>query len=85
MDNLGSHRSRAVRAAIRATGAKLFLLSKYAPDLNPIEQVFAKLKTCCESVRQKPQGRLRSHRSATRPLHTRRMSAYIKTQTMSLT
>ena len=44
MDNLGSHRNRAVRAAIRRSGAKLFLLPKYSPDLNPIEQVFAKLK-----------------------------------------
>ena len=44
MDNLGSHRSQAVRAAIRQAGAKLFLLPKYSPDLNPIEQVFAKLK-----------------------------------------
>ena len=44
MDNLGSHRGRAVRAAIRGAGAKLFLLPKYSPDLNPIEQVFAKLK-----------------------------------------
>ncbi len=44
MDNLGSHRSKAVRAAIRGCGAKLFLLPKYSPDLNPIEQVFAKLK-----------------------------------------
>jgi transposase len=44
MDNLGSHRGRAVRAAIRQSGAKLFLLPKYSPDLNPIEQVFAKLK-----------------------------------------
>lgn len=44
MDNLGSHRSRAVRTAIRQAGAKLFLLPKYSPDLNPIEQVFAKLK-----------------------------------------
>ena len=31
-------------AAIRAAGAKLFFLPKYSPDLNPIEQVFAKLK-----------------------------------------
>ena len=45
MDNLGSHKSRAVRAAIRAAGAKLFFLPPYSPDLNPIEQVFAKLKT----------------------------------------
>jgi transposase len=44
MDNLGSHKSRAVRQAIRAAGAKLFFLPKYSPDLNPIEQVFAKLK-----------------------------------------
>jgi transposase len=44
MDNLGSHKGPAVRRAIRATGAKLFFLPKYSPDLNPIEQVFAKLK-----------------------------------------
>lgn len=44
MDNLGSHRGRAVRQAIRSCGAKLFFLPKYSPDLNPIEQVFAKLK-----------------------------------------
>jgi transposase len=44
MDNLGSHRSRAVRQLIRSAGAKLFFLPKYSPDLNPIEQVFAKLK-----------------------------------------
>ena len=43
-DNLGSHKSKAVRRAIRAAGAKLFLLPKYSPDLNPIEQLFAKLK-----------------------------------------
>ena len=45
VDNLGSHRSTAVRHAIREAGARLFFLPKYSPDLNPIEQVFAKLKT----------------------------------------
>lgn len=45
MDNLGSHKSHAVRQAIRKTGARLFFLPPYSPDLNPIEQVFAKLKT----------------------------------------
>ena len=45
MDNLGSHKSRAVRAAIRAAKAKLFFLPAYSPDLNPIEQAFAKMKT----------------------------------------
>ncbi len=44
MDNLGSHKSNAVRAAIRAVGARLLFLPPYSPDLNPIEQVFAKLK-----------------------------------------
>ena len=44
MDNLGSHKSEAVRQAIRSAEAKLFFLPKYSPDLNPIEQVFAKLK-----------------------------------------
>jgi putative transposase len=44
IDNLGSHRGKAIRRAIRAAGAKLFFLPKYSPDLNPIEQVFAKLK-----------------------------------------
>ena len=44
MDNLGSHRSSAVRRALRAVGAKLFFLPKYSPDLNPIEMLFSKLK-----------------------------------------
>ena len=45
MDNLGSHKGKAVRAALRKAGAKLFLLPKYSPDLNPIEQIFSKIKT----------------------------------------
>ena len=44
MDNLGSHNGKAVRKAIRAVGAKLLFLPKYSPDLNPIEQLFSKLK-----------------------------------------
>jgi len=44
MDNLGSHKGKAVRRLIRAAGAYLFFLPKYSPDLNPIEQLFAKLK-----------------------------------------
>jgi transposase len=44
MDNLGSHKGKVVRESIRSTGAKLFFLPKYSPDLNPIEQAFAKLK-----------------------------------------
>ncbi len=45
MDNLGSHKGKAIRAAIRRAGAKLFFLPKYSPDLNPIEQAFSKIKT----------------------------------------
>ena len=44
LDNLGSHKGKAVRSAIRNTGAKLLFLPPYSPDLNPIEQAFAKLK-----------------------------------------
>jgi hypothetical protein len=44
MDNLSSHKKLAVRQAIEATGATLLFLPAYSPDLNPIEQVFAKLK-----------------------------------------
>ena len=44
MDNLGSHKAKAVRRAIRRAGARLLFLPKYSPDLNPIEQLFAKLK-----------------------------------------
>ena len=45
MDNLGSHKGKAVRQAIRKARAHLLFLPPYSPDLNPIEQVFAKLKT----------------------------------------
>jgi transposase len=43
-DNLGSHKSDAVRDAIKPWGARLLFLPPYSPDLNPIEQVFSKLK-----------------------------------------
>jgi transposase len=44
MDNLGSHKSAALRRMIRAAGARLWFLPPYSPDLNPIEQAFAKIK-----------------------------------------
>ncbi len=44
MDNLGSHKGHAVHQAIERAGATLLYLPPYSPDLNPIEQVFAKLK-----------------------------------------
>ena len=45
MDNLPSHKVSGVREAIEATGATLRYLPPYSPDLNPIEQFFAKLKS----------------------------------------
>jgi len=53
MDNLGSHKGDAVRAAIRAAGARLLFLPPYSPDLNPIEQVFAKLKHLLRQAKER--------------------------------
>ena len=44
LDNLGSHKGKPARNAIRAREAHLLFLPPYSPDLNPIEQVFAKIK-----------------------------------------
>jgi transposase len=44
MDNLGAHKVAGVREAIAAVGASILYLPPYSPDLNPIEQAFAKLK-----------------------------------------
>ena len=53
IDHLGSHKGKAVRQAIRTAGAKLFFLPPYSPDLNPIEQVFAKLKTLLRNAAER--------------------------------
>jgi transposase len=44
MDNLAAHKVAGVRQAIEARGAMLLYLPPYSPDLNPIENAFAKLK-----------------------------------------
>jgi transposase len=44
MDNLPAHKVAGIREAIEARGVRLFYLPAYSPDLNPIEQFFAKLK-----------------------------------------
>ena len=44
LDNLAAHKVEGVAQAIRAVGASILYLPPYSPDLNPIEQVFAKLK-----------------------------------------
>jgi transposase len=45
MDNLNSHKGKAIRDTIRKAGAHLFFLPAYSPDMSAIEQVFAKIKT----------------------------------------
>ena len=44
LDNLAAHKVKGVRQAIAAAGASILYLPPYSPDLNPIEQLFAKLK-----------------------------------------
>jgi len=56
LDNLGSHKGKAVRKAIRNVGARLVFLPKYSPDLNPIEQVFAKFKTLLRKAQARTYG-----------------------------
>lgn len=51
MDNLSSHKVAGIRDAIERTGATLLYLPPYSPDLNPIEQVFAKLKAALRRLR----------------------------------
>jgi transposase len=44
MDNLAAHKVAGIREAIATVGASILYLPPYSPDLNPIEQMFAKLK-----------------------------------------
>jgi transposase len=53
MDNLGSHKGETVRTIIRQAGARLLFLPPYSPDLNPIEQVFAKLKHLLRKAKER--------------------------------
>jgi transposase len=50
MDNLAAHKVAGVAEAIRSAGASLMYLPPYSPDLNPIEQMFAKLKALLRSA-----------------------------------
>jgi len=55
LDNLAAHKVDGVRQAIAAAGASILYLPPYSPDLNPIEQLFAKLKAllCQAAARTK--------------------------------
>ena len=59
MDTPGSHKTEAVRAAIRGAGAHLLFLPPCSPDLNPIKQAFAKLKRWLRDARPRCRETLR--------------------------
>ena len=70
LDNLGSHKGKAVRRAIRAAGARLFFLPKYSPDLNPIDSSSPSSNIGCARPQSEPQrpSTMRSVQSST-PSH----------------
>jgi transposase len=53
MDNLSVHKVDGVAEAIEAAGARVLYLPPYSPDLNPIEQVFAKLKALLRKAKER--------------------------------
>jgi transposase len=50
MDNLSCHKTAEVARVIAAAGAEVRYLPAYSPDLNPIEEMFSKLKEFLRSV-----------------------------------
>ena len=50
MDNLGTHKVSGVLEAVEAAGAKLWYLPPYSPDLNPIENMWSKIKQWLRSL-----------------------------------
>ena len=68
MDNLPAHKVAGVREAIEAAGARHLYLPSYSPDLNPIEQAFAKLKALRRGRPHDP-GSLDGDPTGLHPLH----------------
>ena len=73
MDNLGSHKGRAVRAAIRAAKAKLFVLPAYSPDL----KAFAKMKTLLRKADANHRRNLANHIGFKPPTASPRQNAQL--------
>ena len=53
VDNLSSHKSNAAKNVIEAVGAEIIFLPPYSPDLNPIENMFSKIKQLVRGLRPK--------------------------------
>ncbi len=76
MDNLGSHKVAGVRQAIEAAGAERRFLPPYSPDMDPIEQVFAKVKNTLRKLARRTANRgrpMERRRHGNRRLPTLRM------------
>lgn len=58
MDNLASHKGKAVAEAIEAMGAQLWYLPPYSPDLNPIERMWSQVKSLVKKAKARAQGAL---------------------------
>jgi transposase len=58
MDNLSAHKDPEVIAAIEAAGAVVCFLPPYSPDLNPIEQMWSKVKEILRSAKARTAGAL---------------------------
>ena len=71
LDNLNSHKGKAVRAMVKAIGARLFFLPSYSPDLNPDEWVWKNMKNdqIAREVSQRPGHLFEIARRALRRLH----------------
>jgi transposase len=78
MDNLPAHKVAGVETAIRAVGASILYLPAYSPDLNPIEQVFAKLKTFLRKTAARTQDALElAIKDALATFHPDELARYI--------
>ena len=79
MDNLPSHKVSGIEEAIKATGAKLRYLPAYSPDLNPIEQAFAKIKALLRKAAARSINRLyRAIHRILRTISPAECAAYLK-------
>lgn len=58
MDNLPCHKVAGIRDAIEGVGARLAYLPPYSPDLNPIEEMWSKIKAYLRKVKARSQDRL---------------------------
>ena len=59
LGNLAAHKVAGVRQTLAAAGASLLYPPPYSPDLNPIEQLFAKLKALLRKAAARTRDELR--------------------------